>query len=146
MLLTNYFPIWVHHMWDALLILEVEKETGPLSSKWWALFREYRITRHGQWVSMLSSHLPFSKWGKSVLGEQRIVCPPLQAGCCTQEGVGPQKSCVLPSPTREGWDTCQLGLSCHWMGSCWFRLSPAMVITLSLHGPWSCFLLRWPSF
>ena len=35
-------------MWDELLILEVEKETGPLSSKWWALFREYRITRHRQ--------------------------------------------------------------------------------------------------
>lgn len=99
---NNFFPIWIHQMWDKLLILEVEKEGGPLSSKWWALFREYKITRYERWVSMLSGHLPFSKWVKSVLDEQRIMCPPLQAGYCTQEGVGPQKSCVLPSSTREG--------------------------------------------
>ena len=51
---------------------------------------------------MLSSHLPLSKWVKSVLDEQGIMCPPLQARYCTQEGVGPQKSCVLPSSTKEG--------------------------------------------
>ena len=124
---NNFFPIWIHQIWDKLLILEVEKEGSPLSSKWWALFREYKITRYERWVSMLSGHLPFSKWVKSVLDEQRIMCPPLQAGYCTQEGVGPQKSCVLPSSKQRrtgtpaswasaatGWDPAGSGSPQPW--------------------------------
>lgn len=58
----------------------------------------------------------------------------------------PEELCPSFFKAEKDRDTCQLGLSGHWMGSCWLRQSPAMAVVLSPRGPWSCFSLRWPSF